>query len=67
MSNFKSWKPPKPLVVVPQIVADFIEVRKKELKLHGAFREIEEEIGFLPKINKWVAFNCFTSMDKKFP
>ena len=33
---------PKPLVVVPQIVADFIEVRKKSLKLYDAFQEIEE-------------------------
>lgn len=52
MSNFKGWKPPKPLVVVPQIVADFIEVRKKELKLHGAFREIEECYG--AELYNWV-------------
>lgn len=39
---FKDWQPLKPLVVVPQIVADFIEVRKKSLKLYDAFQEIEE-------------------------
>lgn len=41
-NEFKDWQPPKPLVVVPQIVADFIEVRKKSLKLYDAFQEIEE-------------------------
>ena len=34
--------------------------------LEGLQREIIEEIGFLPKITKWAAFNCFTSIDKKF-
>ncbi len=42
IETFKDWKPPIPLVVVPQIVADFIEVRKKSLKLYDAFQEIEE-------------------------
>ena len=27
-STFKDWQPPKPLVVVPQIVADYIETQK---------------------------------------
>lgn len=39
---FHDWQPPKRIVVVPQIVADFIEVRKKSLKLYDAFQEIEE-------------------------
>ena len=42
MRKFGDWQPPKPLAVVPQIVADFIEVRKKSLKLYDAFQEIEE-------------------------
>ena len=42
MHNFKGWQPPKRIVVVPQIMADFIEVRKKSLKLYDAFQEIEE-------------------------
>ena len=42
MCNFIDWQLPKPLVVVPQIVSDFIEVRKKSLKLYDAFQEIEE-------------------------
>lgn len=42
MHKFEDWQPPKPLVAVPQIVADFIEVRKKSLKLYDAFQEIEE-------------------------
>lgn len=49
---FHDWQPPKRIVVVPQIVADFIEVRKKELKLHGAFREIEECYG--AELYDWV-------------
>ena len=28
VSTFKDWQPPKPLVVVPQIVADYIETQK---------------------------------------
>lgn len=42
IEHFKYWQPPKLLVVVPQIVADFIEVRKESLKLYDAFQEIEE-------------------------
>ena len=45
VSTFKDWQPPKPLVIVPQIMADFIEGGKKEFKLHGAFLEIEEGYG----------------------
>ena len=43
--HFKDWQTPKPLVVVPQIVADFIVVRKRELKFYDAFKEIEECYG----------------------
>lgn len=42
LDKMKDWQPHKPLVVVPQIMADFIEVRKKSLKLYDAFQEIEE-------------------------
>ena len=49
---FHDWQPPKPLVVVPQIVADFIEVRKESLKLHSAFHEIEECYG--AELYDWV-------------
>ena len=41
-NEFKDWQPPKPLVVVPKIVADYIEDRKESLKLYGAFHEIYE-------------------------
>ena len=57
MGNFKGWKPPKPLVVVPQIVADFIVVRKGELKLYDAFKEIEECYG--GELYDWVfKYSC---------
>ena len=42
---FHDWQPPKPLVVVPQIMADFIEEWKEEFKLYGAFFEISEAYG----------------------
>ena len=42
------------------------KMHHNERILDGLQREIVEEIGFLPTIKKWVAFNCFTSMDKKF-
>ena len=42
------------------------KVHHDEQILEGLTREIVEEIGFLPEIEKWVAFNCFTSADKKF-
>ena len=45
IEHFKDWQPPKPLVVVPQIVADFIEEWKEEFKLYGAFYEISEAYG----------------------
>ena len=45
LDKMKDWQPPKQLVVVPQIVADFIVVRKGELKLYDAFKEIEECYG----------------------
>ena len=44
IEHFKDWQPPKPLVVVPQIVADFIKTLKikgvKPLMNSTTFREI---------------------------
>ena len=44
IEHFKDWKPPKPLVVVPQIVADFIKAMKikgvKPLMDSATFGEI---------------------------
>ena len=57
LDKMKDWKPPKPLVVVPQIVADFIVVRKGELKLYDAFKEIEECYG--GELYDWVfKYSC---------
>jgi 8-oxo-dGTP pyrophosphatase MutT (NUDIX family) len=42
------------------------KVHVGEKILEGLQREIIEEIGFLPKISKWINFNCFTSIDKRF-
>lgn len=53
-NEFKDWQPPKPLVVVPQIMADFIEEWKEEFKLYGAFFEISEAYGPGTEIYDWV-------------
>ena len=45
LETMKDWQPPKRLVVVPQIMADFIEEWKEEFKLYGAFYEIAEAYG----------------------
>ena len=34
--------------------------------LNGLTREVVEELGFVPEITKWISFNKFTSLDKKF-
>lgn len=52
---------PKPLVVVPQLVADFIEERKESLKLYGAFHEIDESYGTGTELYDWV----FASVDSQ--
>ena len=57
LDKMKDWKPPKQLVVVPQIVADFIVARKGELKLYDAFKEIEECYG--GELYDWVfKYSC---------
>ena len=57
IEHFKYWQPPKQLVVVPQLVADFIVVRKGELKLYDAFKEIEECYG--GELYDWVfKYSC---------
>ena len=42
IEHFKDWQPPKKLVVVPRIVADFIKGKKESLTLYGAFYEIDK-------------------------
>ena len=57
LDKMKDWQPPKKLVVVPQILADFIVVRKGELKLYDAFKEIEECYG--GELYDWVfKYSC---------
>lgn len=54
LEKIKDWQPPKPLVVVPQIMADFIEEWKEEFKLYGAFFEIAEAYGPGTELYDWV-------------
>lgn len=42
------------------------KIHNDEHILEGLTREITEEIGFMPKVDKWISFNCFTSNDKNF-
>lgn len=35
--KFKDWQPPKPLVEVPQYIADYIEANKNTLSIFAAF------------------------------
>ena len=60
LDKMKDWQPPKPLVVVPQIVADFINVRKGGLKLYDAFHEISE--GDNIKLYNWVFRNSVNQL-----
>ena len=61
LDKMKYWQPPKPLVVVPQIVADFIEESKESLKLYGAFHEIDESYGTGTELYDWL----FASVDSQ--
>ena len=61
LEKMKDWQPPKPLVVVPQLVADFIEERKESLKLYGAFHEIDESYGTGTELYDWL----FASVDSQ--
>ena len=54
LDKVKDWQPPKPLVVVPQIMADFIEEWKEEFKLYDAFFEIAEGYGPGTKLYDWL-------------
>lgn len=42
------------------------KVHHNEYIVEGLKREVEEEIGFFPNVEKIIPFNCFTSIDKKF-
>ena len=61
LDKMKYWQQPKPLVVVPQIVADFIEESKESLKLYGAFHEIDESYGTGTELYDWL----FASVDSQ--
>ena len=61
LDKMKDWQPSKPLAVVPQFVADFIEGRKESLKLYGAFHEIDESYGTGTELYDWL----FASVDSQ--
>lgn len=50
---FKDWQPPKPLVVVPKIVDEFIEEAKGDYTIHGAFTKLSTKMS-RTDIGKWV-------------
>ena len=51
-NEFKDWKPPKPLVVVPQFVADAIESIPDYYSAYGAIRLIDMKLTELPLENE---------------
>ena len=56
LEKMKEWQPPKQLVEVPQFVADFIENKKGDLKLYGAFHEIYKNM-YGTDLHLWVSEN----------
>ena len=59
---FKDWQPPKPLVVVPQFVADYIKTQKDNDYDGNAFLiskhyEYFEQDGNVSKLDMWIACN----------
>jgi 8-oxo-dGTP pyrophosphatase MutT (NUDIX family) len=42
------------------------KIHSDEHVLDGLTRELSEELGFVPEITKWAAFNSFLSNDEKF-
>ena len=68
MSNFKGWKPPKPLVVVPQIVASYIETQKVNdfdrvgTLVYGHYKAVDG-YGEYSELNKWIAYNFDTFLE----
>ena len=54
LDEMKDWQPPKKLVEVPKCVADFIENKKGDLKLYGAFHEIYKNM-YGTDLHLWVS------------
>lgn len=54
LDEVKDWQPPKKLVEVPKCVADFIENKKGDLKLYGAFHEIYKNM-YGTDLHLWVS------------
>ena len=61
VDKFKDWQPPKPLVEVPQFVADYIEANKNTLSIFAAFDEIKNYIA--TDLFSWV-FSSIKSQEK---
>ena len=52
LDKMKDWKPPKPLVVVPQIIADAIESIPDYYSAYGAIKLIDMKLTELPLENE---------------
>ena len=68
MHNFKDWQPPKPLVVVPQIVDDYIKTQKGNdfdrvgTLVYGHYKAVDG-YGEYSELNKWIAYNFDTFLE----
>ena len=68
VSTFKDWQPPKPLVVVPQIVADYIETQKDNdfdrvgTLVYGHYKAVNRGEEYY-EFNEWIACNFDTFLE----
>ena len=65
---FENWQPPKPLVVVPQIVASYIETQKDNdfdrvgTLVYGHYKAVNGDKEYC-EFNEWIACNFDTFLE----
>ena len=68
LDKMKDWQPPKPLVVVPQIVADYIETQKDNnfdrvgTLVYGHYKAVVGDKEYY-EFNEWIACNFDTFLE----
>lgn len=67
-NEFKDWQPPKQLVVVPQIVADYIETQKNNdfdrvgTLVYGHYKAVNGDKEYY-EFNEWISCNFDTFLE----
>lgn len=68
IEHFKDWQPPKPLVVVPKLVADYIETQKGNdfdrvgTLVYGHYKAVIGDKEYC-EFNEWIACNFDTFLE----